>query len=456
MNEFRVGLLALASLTAVVIMSLKITSNQSGFGEYSTYRTVLKDASGIFPKTPIKIAGISAGKIKNIHLEGTNAMVTFEVLKRIPIPKGSRLRINTVGFLGDKYLEIVLEKGEDYVLEGGFLISEDGAGFQKIINDASEVVKDIKEITESLKKTIAPTDGEPPIKRIIMDVKDAVANIKEVTVSLKNIVAGNEEKINTMVADLEEFSGRLNNELDKNQEGSTISDVKDILDNAKKMTDDLKIMVANIREGKGTLGKIMVEEEIADEVKQTISGVRRIVTRLNTLRTEMSMYTGQNTDYGSESFLNFRFFPAPERFYLFGVTTSEFGPEYTREFNKEIDGNKSKEIWRTRRKDTYRFNLQLGRRVQNWTLRGGVIESTGGMAVDYEWVGAGTTFSAELFDYRDKIGANLRLSSEIQLWSVLYGRGAVEEVTNKNRSASIFLGLKFTDEDIRGLLGMFL
>ena len=34
MSEFKVGLLALATIIVVAVMSLKITSNQSGFGEF--------------------------------------------------------------------------------------------------------------------------------------------------------------------------------------------------------------------------------------------------------------------------------------------------------------------------------------------------------------------------------------------------------------------------------------
>ena len=110
MNELKVGILALFTMASIVYMSLKITSFQSGFGEYVTYRTILKDASGIFPKTPIKIAGITAGKIKKIELHGNNALVTFRILKRIKVTDGSSLIIKSVGFLGDKYLDI---KGED-------------------------------------------------------------------------------------------------------------------------------------------------------------------------------------------------------------------------------------------------------------------------------------------------------------------------------------------------------
>ena len=67
MNELKVGLLALATMAAVAVMSIKVTSNQSGFGDYVTYKTIVSDASGIFPKTPIKVAGINAGRIKKLN-----------------------------------------------------------------------------------------------------------------------------------------------------------------------------------------------------------------------------------------------------------------------------------------------------------------------------------------------------------------------------------------------------
>jgi len=66
LNPLKVGLLTLAAMASVVVMSLKITSNQSGFGKHVTYKTKMEDAAGILEKTPIKVAGINAGRIKSI------------------------------------------------------------------------------------------------------------------------------------------------------------------------------------------------------------------------------------------------------------------------------------------------------------------------------------------------------------------------------------------------------
>ena len=210
MNQFKVGLLALAGMASIVIMSFMVTSNQSGFGEYVKYRTIVDDASGIFPKTSIKVAGITAGRIQKIELQGHNALITFEILSTVHVTKGSKLRIKSVGFLGDKYLEIVLNKGEEREVENGLIVADSGVGFEKMMDDASTVLRDIKEIVAGLKNDLRPPGEISPIKSIMDDMKELVANAKGVSKSLKVVITDNEEKLNSLIDNLEEFSTNLN------------------------------------------------------------------------------------------------------------------------------------------------------------------------------------------------------------------------------------------------------
>ncbi len=455
MNEFKVGLLALATMAAIVVMSLKVTSNQSGFGDYVTYRTVISDASGIFPKTPIKVAGINAGRIKDISLQGNQAHITFEVLSRIAVPEDSTLKIKTVGFLGDKYLEIYIGTSPSPLKEMGYITSEEGSGIETLVKDASEIMKDVKVITNSLKASISPEGQEPPITRIFEDVKEITANTKALTDDLKILIGDNQQKINEMIENLRRFSEDVAYQVDNANQDSAMRDLKKILANVDRLTDDMKVIVADIRAGRGTMGKLLVEEEIADEVRETLAGVRKIVTKVDAIRTELSVYSGANTDFGAETRADLKIFPSPERFYSLGVVTSELGPETKTVTTTEINGVSTTEFRTERKRDTYRFNLQIGRRVHNWSFRGGVIESKGGLGVDYEIPTWGTRFSAEVFDYRDDIGFNYRLSTEFQMWNVIYGRLSGEDLARDERSATISAGLKFNDEDLKGLIGFF-
>ena len=456
MNEFKVGLLALATLVSVVFMSLKITSNQSGFGKYETYRTILDDATGIFPKTPIKIAGIPAGRIQKIELQGNNALITFEVLKEIKITKNSKVRIKSVGFLGDKYIEILVGDDTEKLAANEFVESQEAPGMETLVKDASEVLVDVKAIVKSMKDSIAPEGQEPPIKAILADVSELVKNTKEVTASLKRVMGANEERLNNIAANLEIFTEELANNMDKGNPESVMSDLKRILANTEAVTADLQSIVADVKHGKGTVGKLLVEDEIADQVKDTLAGVQKLVGKANQLRTEISVFAGANTNSESDTEVALRLYPSPERFYHFGLVTSEFGPEKEKIFETTQNGSTTIRNEKEREKDSYRFNVQIGRRINDWVIRGGLIESTGGFGVDYYIRDLSTKLSLEAFDYRKNKGPNFRFMTEVQLWNVLYGRASIEDFARKERVGIFQAGLRFNDEDLKGIIGFFL
>ena len=75
-----------------------------------------------------------------------------------------------------------------------------------------------------------------------------------------------------------------------------------------------------------------------------------------------------------------------------------------------------------RNKSKFRINAQIGRRFQSWGVRLGMIESSGGVGIDYHLSLWPATLSAEVFDQREHLGPNVRLATEFQLWNVFYGR----------------------------------
>ncbi|WP_419172720.1 MlaD family protein [Halobacteriovorax sp.] len=456
MNEFKVGLMALAAMIAVVVMSLVVTSNQSGFGAYNDYYTTINDASGIFPKTPIKVAGINAGRIKDIQLTGNKARISFEVLERVKITKGSKLRIRSVGFLGDKYLEIYVANNDELLPDGSELLAEEKAGIETLLKDASEVMQDVKVLVGSIKESFVPEGGEPAMKKIVADVQETITNTKELTGKLNDLVGRNNQKLQRIIDNLEDFTAQIAYQTDANEPASAVADVKEILKKADNMMADLEDLVQNIKDGKGTVGKLLVEEEIADEVKSTLSSVQKVIGRVDSIRTQLSVYTGANTRTDqTDTTAELRIFPSPGRFYLVGVTTSEFGPERRKITETTVGGTTTIEDEKVRKYNDVLLNLQLGRRIDNWTFRGGLIDSYGGLAVDYNFDDWNTITSLEVFDYRDNIGPNIRIGLDFQLWSVIYGKIEGEDLIN-DPGMVYSLGLKFNDEDIKGLVGIFL
>jgi phospholipid/cholesterol/gamma-HCH transport system substrate-binding protein len=449
-------MLALFALASVVFMSLKITSNQSGFGSYTKYQTVLDDATGIVEKTPIKVAGINAGRIKSIRLQGNKALVEFEMKDDIKVTENSRLNIKSVGFLGDKYLDIDLGDSNAKALEEGALIpSEVAGGLDTIGKDAGAMIKEIKEVAILIKESLKDQDGSNRLEKI-------TGNIKDLTASLKRVMDKNEGKIDEIVENIKLTTEQLQYETDRLQKNSLMADltkIGPILDKADKAVGDLKDIIADVKDGKGTVGKLLRDDAVVDQVSQTLSSVNRLVNRINNIEADIGLSTGANTRLGSDTRFDLDIYPAPERFFRLGVVTNDYGPELEKEKEtcRRVDGGtetctESREI----NKSNFKFNLQIGRRIQRLGIRAGIIESTGGVGMDYFFPDWGIRTGMELFDYQKDAGPNLRLITEVKIWNVLFARVAGEDLVSKdgNQSATISLGLRFNDQDLAALIGL--
>jgi phospholipid/cholesterol/gamma-HCH transport system substrate-binding protein len=439
-------------------MSLKITTNKSGFGEYVTYKTVLKDASGIFEKSSIKVAGINAGRIKSIELNGADgALLTFEMLEGIKLTNNSRMKIKSVGFLGDKYLDIILgDQNAEKLPAESMIPAEGGEGFEELTKDAGEVLKEIKEIAKTIKESLRDEQGRNMVKEII-------ANIHDITGSLKRLTTGNEDKISQIVDEVKAISEQLAFETDRYQKNSLMGDLSKIgpiLDKADVAVSDLKTIIADLKDGKGTIGKLLRDDAVVDQVSQTLSSVNRLVNRINNIEADIGLSTGANTSKGTDTRFDLDIYPAPERFFRLGIVTNEFGPqseEETESYTSTNDGPVVKKNTRKIDKSDFKFNFQIGRRIQRFGLRAGLIESTGGVGLDYYFPDWGIRTGFEMFDYQKNAGPNLRLITEVKLWNVLFARVAGEDLISKSgsQSATFSLGLRFSDQDLAALIGIF-
>ena len=457
MSELKVGLLTLLALASVVFMSVKITSNQPGFGSYVTYKTILDDASGIMEKSNIKVAGINAGKIKKIELAGNKALITFEMKEDIKITKNSRLQLKSVGFLGDKFLDVDIGAADTKRLpEDSYLPSESAGGFDQLGKNAGDMIKEIKEVAILIKESLKEKDGSNRLEKI-------TGNIREITEDVKNLIKRNDGKSDEVIENVRLMTAQLQYETDRLQKGSLMSDFKKvgpILDNVDKAVIDLKDIIADVKDGKGTVGKLLRDDAVVDQVSQTLSSVNRLVNRINNIEADIGMSTGANTRLGGDTRFDMDIYPAPERFFRLGVVTNEYGPVLEQEKKNCSSVNGGPETCtETRRinKSQFKFNLQIGRRIQRLGIRAGLVESTGGVGLDYFFPDWGIRTGVELFDYQKDAGPNLRTIAEIKIWNVFFGRVAGEDLISKDgkQSATISLGLRFNDQDLAALVGLF-
>jgi len=138
--------------------------------------------------------------------------------------------------------------------------------------------------------------------------------------------------------------------------------------------------------------------------------------------------------------------PKPDKYYILGVTS-------TKNYEDKAYFNQNKHI-----KDKNYITAELGKRYNNILLRGGLIDSTGGLGIDYFMHHDKLRLSGEVYDFNavnDIRGSNAhaRISAAYQMYNHINLYAGYDNFLN-SQSANLFLGLgiAFSDNDLKTIL----
>jgi phospholipid/cholesterol/gamma-HCH transport system substrate-binding protein len=106
--------------------------------------------------------------------------------------------------------------------------------------------------------------------------------------------------------------------------------------------------------------------------------------------------------------------------------------------------------------EKFRFSAQLAKKIYDFTLRGGIIESRGGVGLDYDKGPLSLKFSA--FDFSTKYGdkPHLKAWGSLNLTKNFYFVGGADDIINPHQPVDWFVGggLRLVDEDVKNLIGI--
>ena len=102
-------------------------------------------------------------------------------------------------------------------------------------------------------------------------------------------------------------------------------------------------------------------------------------------------------------------------------------------------------------KNKTKLSLYFAKNFFDWTLKGGLIEDTGGIGVDYHMLDDRLTAGVEAYDFQK---LQLRANLSYKVFYGIYLSGGYSDILNKRDANSAYLGagLFLTNDDIKLLL----
>jgi phospholipid/cholesterol/gamma-HCH transport system substrate-binding protein len=209
--EFKVGLFMLAALVGLTAFIFSV-SDSNVLEKGKSLRVVFGFANGIKKSAPVRIAGVDEGIVKDIRLffdrkdSMTKVEMDLQIKKETQIPADSVVTVNQLGMMGEKYIEIF-----------------PGTDTRNFFQEGQTII------------------GKDPIAQEAISTR-----VMEVSNKLESAIGG----VNRLISD------------QKN-----IDSIGATLEHLSVMTGSLDDILVNMKEGKGTVGKLLYDERLYDDLE---------------------------------------------------------------------------------------------------------------------------------------------------------------------------------------------
>ena len=147
--ELKVGIFVFVGLVVLVTFILLIGDFKTWTSGYKV-NFIFKFTNGVKIGAPVRFAGVDVGEVKDIEFifapqeNKTKVQIIGWIKKEIKIPLDSTIWVNTLGLLGEKYIEIM--PGEDYknfLNEGQVLTGRDPVAMHEVAELAKKIASDL-------------------------------------------------------------------------------------------------------------------------------------------------------------------------------------------------------------------------------------------------------------------------------------------------------------------------
>lgn len=265
LNNLKVGLTVFAGIIILFIFSLLVGTNDFLFSKTYNLFIDLNNTSGLVVGAPVTLGGYKIGDVEAIDFVTINNRPTIRVKLRVEykykeeIREDSRVRITSIGILGDKFVDITIgNPSSGPIPENSFLQVEPSVSLDNLAKDIVPGLEKFNSIMDNLKTM---TDSISKGKGTVGELINNPSAFQRLNSAIMKIDAA----LNT----LENKKGSLNRLLYDSTLYNSLSST----------ALSLKTLSTNLTSGHGTLGKLITDDSLYLSLLNSSGQLNRFFSR---------------------------------------------------------------------------------------------------------------------------------------------------------------------------------
>ncbi len=332
--EVKVGALFLFSI--ILLVGFVLLLGDFSFGSGFRFDVEFDNAGGLKPGADVAIAGINVGNVQELRFlknddagPGDNAVAVRAKIRvdeqyADSIRADSDFFITTRGVLGEPYIEIVTQDFDSPPIEDGAVVrgvdpprmdliiakgSDLLSSLTELLNDPDIHAKDLLKNTASLAKHLdefvvdnredldatvknvragshdgaqllaslnEAVDGQG-LRRTLGDVEATAQNARQISARVERDIDPVMDDVTVTAGNARQVSESANRVITDNETklNASIDNLHESTENLNRLSADAQVVLANVSQGKGTVGALISDREIYDDMKELLRVIKQ-------------------------------------------------------------------------------------------------------------------------------------------------------------------------------------
>lgn len=276
-KEVKIGIFAVVMLLALWA-GIRFLSGIDIFSRNIIYYASYENVSGLQTAAPITIHGVKVGTIESITFDpskGSDVEVALAVKRQYRLPVDTRAVIYDNGIMGGKAIKLDLGSSNELLKRGDQIISDAGSDMMSSIgNELGDLKGKLTVVADNLATALANINTL--VEQNTDNLSGTISNLNSISSSLDGVLKSERKNIEGIVTSLNGLAEML----DQNTERfdriiGNVDAVAEQLEQAKvdslvqaftSTADNLSRMLASINAGEGTVGELMNDKELYDNL----------------------------------------------------------------------------------------------------------------------------------------------------------------------------------------------
>lgn len=280
-KEIKVALLVLVSI-ALLLWGYNFLKGKNLFDNSRKFYVEYENVEGLSTASFVTINGLNVGKVSNITIQPSGKLlVELTMTNPVEIPKASKAIIYSPALIGGKQIAIETNFSSKELAEtGDFLIASNKSGLldglgekaDPIIQKLDSVLYNVNKLVVSVNNTLDPV-AQSNLKHALLELDHTLTNARGITDRFNQIVGGNQNNIDQIIGNFNAASLNIN----KMSENLSQADINGIVQKFDRAANNIDRIVADIDKGDGSIGKLLKDEELYDNINKASNELNQLV-----------------------------------------------------------------------------------------------------------------------------------------------------------------------------------